>query len=394
MQYPPCTIAGISHTGFVMSLEQGNVSNISVAPAAATTPAAAATPPPALPKIDPSLIQPFSTAAAQAQAAQQAQAQTPAGETYTKQQVIETFAKYLGSTPEELMQRLGNDNPLDAGGAAIRDAVEVIRERRAQRMQPTPAAAATPAPAATPVQPTLFDPNKLIPLPEGIEGTVIVKQGDVWVPTSEQYKQYADYRNHNELVMRRQNEAYARNPLGLLDAPEFQGKIQEMVKREAAAMLAAEQAEQVRNTYREKYAPVIFDGGVYREGLNGTPMLTPLGSAYIKHLDTLSSGGMKESAKLYELAMSLAEHEVGATKPPPPPATPGQPNRISTASQFLTAAQTRVPGTPPSRHAEPPTNLRGSLFKIASEVGATEDMTVEQIMRRAGSLLTAGSGRQ
>lgn len=372
-----------------MSFEQGSVAPNAAAPAAATQPAA--TPPVNQPLINPAHIQPFQTVTTPAPAGGDG-----APVTYTRDQLVSAVAESLGTTPEELSQRLGQNDPLKSVGALARDALGVIRENRARASNPTPVAT---APVAQTVQApiTAFDPNKEIKLPDGIEGSIIRQEGDTWVPINDSYKQYADAKNHNVMVQRRQAQQLMSNPLGLLDTPEFQARLDEMVEKRATEKFQKQQAEQVRENYRQKFSPEIFVGGKYNEGFDGKPNLTPVGVAYLNHLDTLSRAGMGESPDLYEKAMMLARYETGSPSPgrAAAPGTPAQPHQPpSTVSQFLTQAQTYTPGSPPSRPATPATNLRGSLFQIANDVGATEDMTVEQIMARAGSLLTAGSGRR
>lgn len=340
------------------------------------------------PRIDPALIQPFQ---------QVAQPQPPAQNapvTYTREQVIAAYASDLGITPEELSQRIGDQDVLRSTGAALRDALGVLRKTRAAAQNPTPVGAA-PTPAVHTAQVSAFDPNKPIQLPPGIEGSIIQKgQDGIWQPISEQYKQYADAKNHNEMVQRRQAEQFVTNPMSLFEHPEFSQKLSSMVEERAQALYQQQQTEQVRAQYREKYAGEVFVGGRYSEGLDGKANLTPLGASWLNHLQALSDAGMKETPDLYEKAMVLARHDVGVLAPVQPTPTPGRPSPPASMGQFLTQAQTYTAGASPARPTgNAPTTLRGSLMNLANEVGATEDMTVDQIMKRVGPLM-AGSGRR
>lgn len=313
----------------------------------------------------------------------------------------ELASQIPGQTPEQVAAIL-QDNPANIA-RAVAQAINVLREPPKQQ---------EPAPAPTLPAAAQADPFGRVPLPEGAERFLQRDpQTGKWAPIAPEYKQYADARNHNEVVDSMRMQQLAANPAALLKDPAVAPTIQKMVDDIVQEKIQKQALDTLRTEVRTKLTPEIMEidqaSGQPRLGLDGRPMMKPLGLAFDKWCRELAESGMKESKQFYAAAEMLARQEVGALAQPSAtqqqpqqswtnPVTQGNVGATPATLQGMLAqaqqANTYWPGQPPPRAPQQQTlNIPGALHMALKD--EQENMPASYYFERLGPLLSNGVGR-
>lgn len=316
--------------------------------------------------------------------------------------VINSVASALGTTPDIVRQQLG-DNPVDGITSLVRDAAGVLYRQKNDQTQVTP---------ASPQQQTQLSPDGKIPLADGWQNVVQRNAQGVYEPIHAQYKQYADAANHNAIIDRKKYEQYQADPTSMLEEPSVKKVIQDQIKAVVQAQVEEQRIVSLREEYRTKFGKDITqvdERGVTKIGMDGKPIMTPLGFAFAKHVNALAESGMKESARLYESAMTLARNDLGiqgfaaGVQQQPQQTQPmqgqpyyqqqqqPQPQTTNLAAMLQQNSQQWYPGTPPSRQPVQQPTIEGALYQMLSDL--PDGQSIGAYLDQMGPLFTTAGRR-
>jgi len=340
---------------------------------------------------------------------QPAQSQQPVQPNYDS--MYQQIAASLGTTPDVVRQQLGDD-PAMGMASLVRDAVGVLNQRKSESTQATP---------VSQQQQQQLSPDGKLPMADGWQTVVKQNAQGVYEPISPHYKQYADAANHNAIIDRQRFERFQADPTLLMQDPAIQQTIQKQIQDAVQAHSQQQQVLALREEYKSKFAKDIFqvnEQGAPKVGMDGKPIMTPLGIAVAKHFNNLANTGMQESRQLYEAAMILAKNELGVQNfaanvqqqqyphqqgqhqgfqqqiglpqyQQQQYAAQAQPQTVNLAAMLQQNSQAYYPGQAPPRGPVPQPTIEGALYAMLQDF--PDGLSTGQYLDQIGPLFqTAG----
>ncbi len=334
---------------------------------------------------------------------QQAPAQQQNQPNQAYQQIYQSLAQTLKTTPEAMQQAI-QDNP-QVMASLVHDAIMTIRNNN-NAAQQIPANQPNQQPGQGQAQvPT----DGKISIPQAAYNFILKNEKGMFVASDPAYQQYANIANHNEMIDRSKQQQFLQNPTAIFDDPAFQQKISQQVESQVQQRMAAQEAANQRTSFREKHGRELVqldpNGQMMKSPMDGSPLLTPLGFSFDQWARKLHAQGMKESSDMYATALTMAKSELGLNQPAqqqqpqqfqpaaglfgqqiqqqaqwgqqqPPPQQFQQPNLTALMQQNLTNANSYWPGQPPARTNMPNPNMsiEGALTLALQDVPEGGDM--------------------